>query len=185
MFIFFTIEFKMPFIRDHGIDFLEFRLWIGIWIFIFLLVFVTFNLSFLVKYITRFTEDCFASLIALIFIYDAIHQILKIGRNYPVNYQPHITLDYTCLCNLTRTVHNEITKNNTMIRSYLLNDMNLNKTSQTKCIEQGGSIYGSGCSTPVYYADIFFFSLILFSFTFFICMALQEFRHSAFFPTKV
>jgi len=52
-------------------------------------------------------------------------------------------------------------------------------------MQAGGFVIGSGCSTPVYHADIFFFSVLLFLFTFFICMALQEFRHSSFFPTKV
>jgi hypothetical protein len=37
-------------------------------------ILLVFNLSFLVKYITRFTEDCFASLVAAIFIYDAIRE---------------------------------------------------------------------------------------------------------------
>jgi hypothetical protein len=63
--------------------------------------------------------------------------------------------------------------------------MNLNKTSQLVCTKAGGFVTGSGCSTQVYHADIFFFSVLLFVFTFFICMALKEFRHSAFFPSKV
>jgi hypothetical protein len=68
---------------------------------------------------------------------------------------------------------------------YLFNGTNLNKTSQIACMQAGGFVIGSGCSTPVYHADIFFFSVLLFVFTFFICMALQNFRRSAFFPSKV
>jgi hypothetical protein len=79
----------------------------------------------------------------------------------------------------------KIKLNNTNIMEYLLAGTDINKTSQSECLKQGGEVIGSGCSTPVYHPDIFFYSLILFIFTFFICMVLQEFRHSAFFPTKV
>lgn len=57
---------------------MEFRLWIGVWIFLFLFIIVAFNLSFLVKYITRFTEDCFATLVAIVFIFDAVKSVLKL-----------------------------------------------------------------------------------------------------------
>ncbi len=166
-------------------NFLEFRLWIGIWVFCLLFIFVTFNLSFLVKYITRFTEDCFASLVALIFIYDAIREILKIRQLYPVNYRPNTLLDYSCSCLFTDIEQNETDLNDTYLVDYLFHGINLNESSQLACTKAGGFITGSGCLTPVYHADIFFFSVLLFVFTFFICMALKEFRHSAFFPSKV
>ncbi|CAF2809048.1 unnamed protein product [Rotaria sp. Silwood2] len=171
--------------KDYRVNFLEFRLWIGIWIFLLLLIFVTFNLSFLVKYITRFTEDCFASLVALIFIYDAIREVSKIRKLYPVNYRPNVLLDYSCSCLFTDIGYNETTINDTNIVDYLFHGTNLNKTSQSACMKAGGFVVGSGCSTPVYHSDIFFFSVLLFVFTFFICMALQEFRSSTFLPTKI
>jgi len=154
-------------------------------VFFLLLILVTFNLSFLVKYITRFTEDCFASLVALIFIYDAIREILKIRQRYPVNYRPNVLLDYSCSCVFTDLDENETEINDTSIVDYLFHGENLNKTSQLACVKAGGVVAGSGCLTPVYHADIFFFSVLLFVFTFFICMALKEFRHSSFFPSKV
>jgi hypothetical protein len=43
----------------NEVDFMEFRLWVGLWTSLFLLLIVMFNLSFLVKYITRFTEGYF------------------------------------------------------------------------------------------------------------------------------
>jgi hypothetical protein len=175
----------LSFFRDYRVDYLEFRLWIGIWVFVLLLIFVTFNLSFLVKYITRFTEDCFASLVALIFIYDAIREILKIRQLYPVNYRPKILLDYSCECSFTDIGKNETTIKDKNMVDYLFIGTNLNETSQAACKEAGGFVIGSGCSTTVYHADIFFFSVLIFVFTFFICMALKEFRHSPFFPSKV
>lgn len=44
----------------------------------FIILLVMFNLSFLVKYITRFTEDSFAALVAIIFIIDAIKSTYKL-----------------------------------------------------------------------------------------------------------
>ena len=61
---------------------MEFRLWIGLWIGFFLLIFVAFNLSFLVKYITRFTEDSFASLVAIIFIIDSFKYTNNLDQCY-------------------------------------------------------------------------------------------------------
>lgn len=170
--------------RDYEVDFLEFRLWIGVWVFVLLIIFVTFNLSFLVKFITRFTEDCFASLVALIFIYDAIREILGLRLKYPVNYGSNNTLDYSCSCLFNRSFNQALLDDTNTVNT-LINGQTLNKTLQTLCTTYGGSIIGTGCNTPVYQPDIFFFSVLLFIFTFFICMGLQEFRHSAFFPTKV
>ncbi|CAF0778311.1 unnamed protein product [Rotaria sordida] len=171
--------------KDYRVNYLEFRLWIGVWIFILLIIFVIFNLSFLVKYITRFTEDCFASLVALIFIYDAIREILKIRKLYPVNYRPHVLLDYSCSCLFTDITYNQTTLNDTTIVDYLFHGTNLNRTLQIACTKAGGFVMGSGCSTPVYHADIFFYSVLLFVFTFLICMVLTEFRNSAFLPSKI
>lgn len=50
-------------------DYMSFRLWIGIWITIILVILVAIDASALVCYITRFTEENFATLIAFIFIY--------------------------------------------------------------------------------------------------------------------
>ena len=58
--------------------FLSFRFWIGAWVTIILLIIVAFDLSFLVRYITRFTEESFAVLISVIFIYEAFTKTLEV-----------------------------------------------------------------------------------------------------------
>lgn len=55
--------------RKQELDYLGLRLWIGIWIGVILLVLVAVDASAFVCYITRFTEENFALLIATIFIY--------------------------------------------------------------------------------------------------------------------
>ena len=66
---------------EYNLDFLEFRLWIGLWTAFILFVFVVFNLSFLVKFITRFTEDCFATLVAIVFIIDSLKSTLSLKNS--------------------------------------------------------------------------------------------------------
>jgi len=58
--------------------FMSFRFWIGTWITIILLVIVAFDLSFLVRYITRFTEESFAVLISIIFVYEACSKTIEV-----------------------------------------------------------------------------------------------------------
>ena len=48
---------------------MSFRLWIGMWVVAILIILVAIDASAFVCYITRFTEENFATLIAFIFIY--------------------------------------------------------------------------------------------------------------------
>ncbi len=54
--------------RGHDLNYLEFRLWIGLWVGVILIILVALDASAFVCYITRFTEENFATLIALIFM---------------------------------------------------------------------------------------------------------------------
>lgn len=54
-------------------DYMTFRFWIGTWIAIILLILTAIDASAAVCYITRFTEENFACLIAFIFIYKVIN----------------------------------------------------------------------------------------------------------------
>jgi len=68
------------------------------WLSLFLLLMVAFDLSALVRYITRFTEESFAILIALIFIFEAFKKLIHILDDDPVNLNPLVPLDYNCTC---------------------------------------------------------------------------------------
>ena len=59
---------------------------------------VMFDLSALVRYITRFTEESFAMLIALIFIYEAFKKLIHILDHYPVNLDWENDPDFACWC---------------------------------------------------------------------------------------
>ncbi|XP_037657537.1 anion exchange protein 4 isoform X10 [Choloepus didactylus] len=89
------------FCRDHNLDYLPFRLWVGIWVATFCLVLVATEASVLVRYFTRFTEEGFCALISLIFIYDAMGKMLSLAHAYPIQ-RPASALArtpaYGCLC---------------------------------------------------------------------------------------
>lgn len=59
------------FCTEHGWSFLVARFWLMFWGAVILLTLVALDASFLVAYITRFTEETFAVLIALVFIVES------------------------------------------------------------------------------------------------------------------
>jgi len=66
-------------------QFLNWRTWVGIWTFVISLVVAGFQGSTLVKYFSRFIKDIFASLISLVFIYEAINKLSKIFSKHPLH----------------------------------------------------------------------------------------------------
>ncbi|XP_059157993.1 electroneutral sodium bicarbonate exchanger 1-like isoform X2 [Physella acuta] len=86
------------FCKEQELDFLPFRAWIGLWTAFLLMLIVAFDLSALVRYITRFTEESFASLIAVIFIVEAFTKLIEVLKDAPVNFDPDAILNYTCTC---------------------------------------------------------------------------------------
>ncbi|XP_013368356.1 PREDICTED: anion exchange protein 4 isoform X4 [Chinchilla lanigera] len=84
------------FSRDHNLDYLPFRLWVGIWVATFCLVLVATEASVLVRYFTRFTEEGFCALISLIFIYDALGKMVNLTHAYPI--QRPGSPGYGCFC---------------------------------------------------------------------------------------
>lgn len=71
--------------RGFGWNYLSFRLWIGLWIGLVLVLLVATDASAFVCYITRFTEENFATLIAFIFIQKAFVKVAHIGDEFPIH----------------------------------------------------------------------------------------------------
>lgn len=78
-------------IRDYNLSYLSLRACIGLWTALLCLLLVATDASSLVCYITRFTEEAFAALICLIFIYEALEKLFHLGEVYPFN--THSDLD--------------------------------------------------------------------------------------------
>lgn len=56
------------------------RVWIGFWLVFLALLMVALEGSFLVRFVSRFTQEIFAFLISLIFIYETFYKLIKVGR---------------------------------------------------------------------------------------------------------
>ena len=78
VYVFEKILFEMC--EDQNWDYLSLRLWIGIWVGVMLLLLVMFDASAYVCYITRFTEELFATLVAFIFIMSAFKNTFSISK---------------------------------------------------------------------------------------------------------
>lgn len=56
------------------------RVWIGFWLVLLALLMVALEGSFLVRFVSRFTQEIFAFLISLIFIYETFYKLVKVGE---------------------------------------------------------------------------------------------------------
>ncbi|KAM6148339.1 anion exchange protein 4 [Erethizon dorsatum] len=174
------------FSRDHSLDYLPFRLWVGIWVATFCLVLVATEASVLVRYFTRFTEEGFCALISLIFIYDALGKMVNLTHAYPI--QRPGSPGYGCFCQYPGPQGNESQwattkpKNRDDILSMDLGLVNASLLPPFECTQQGGQPRGPGCHTV---PDIAFFSLLLFLTSFFFATAFKHVKTSRFFPSMV
>ena len=72
------------------IPFLPTYCWVGLWTAVVLIILAVTNASFLMRYFTRFTDEIFAALISLIFIFEAIKALVHIFADLDVK-QHHDT----------------------------------------------------------------------------------------------
>ncbi|KAI5639659.1 HCO3- transporter family domain-containing protein [Phthorimaea operculella] len=128
--------------------------------------------SALVCYITRFTEENFACLIAFIFIYKAVENVISIGKKFPLKTRPDEVLNYECYCLPSNY-------------SRVPDQFNWTAVDKESCQFFNGTLAGGGCDTKVYVPDVFLMSIILFLGTFIISVILKDFKNSLFFPSKV
>ncbi|XP_005992276.1 band 3 anion transport protein [Latimeria chalumnae] len=72
------------FCGSNKLEYIVGRVWIGFWLILIAFVIVAFEGSFLVRYISRFTQEIFAFLISLIFIYETFAKLFKIFQAHPL-----------------------------------------------------------------------------------------------------
>ncbi|KAG7469892.1 hypothetical protein MATL_G00133590 [Megalops atlanticus] len=183
--VFEKILFK--FCKDYGLSYLSLRTSIGLWTAFLCLVLVATDASSLVCYITRFTEEAFAALICIIFIYEALEKLFQLGENFPINMDNELDnlTFYTCQCSppanattetLRRWNHTGFTPD-----SIPWSDLNV-----TMCRKLHGEFVGPACADHgPYIPDVLFWSVILFFTTFFLSSFLKQFKTKRYFPTKV
>nr|XP_034986024.1 anion exchange protein 2 isoform X2 [Zootoca vivipara] len=143
------------FCTSQGLDYLVGRVWIGFWLILIVLVMVAFEGSFLVRYVSRFTQEIFAFLISLIFIYETFFKLIKIFQEHPLNgcTKANGTVDISLEGNTTLVLGN-----GTSVRS-------------------AAKVTGQPNTALL--------SLVLMAGTFFIAFFLRKFKNSRFFPGRV
>uniref|UniRef100_A0A8C4RZY1 Anion exchange protein n=1 Tax=Erpetoichthys calabaricus TaxID=27687 RepID=A0A8C4RZY1_ERPCA len=72
-------------IYNNDMEYLTGRVWIGFWLILIVLIMVAFEGSFLVRFVSRFTQEIFAFLISIIFIYETFSKLIKIFQKHPLN----------------------------------------------------------------------------------------------------
>ncbi|XP_057683144.1 sodium bicarbonate cotransporter 3-like isoform X9 [Corythoichthys intestinalis] len=183
--VFEKILFK--FCADYSLSYLSLRTSIGLWTAFLCIVLVATDASSLVCYITRFTEEAFAALICIIFIYEALEKLFHLGEHYPVN--SHNMLDnltsYSCQCAQPANVSAELLQkwNQT---GYSPDSIPWSSLNVSMCKTLHGEFVGTACSNHgPYIPDVLFWSIILFFTTFFLSAFLKQFKTERYFPTKV
>ncbi|MDG1891180.1 MAG: sodium bicarbonate transporter family protein [Verrucomicrobiota bacterium] len=78
--------------ESMGIPFLPTYAWVGVWSGLFLIICAVTDLSYLMKYFTRFTDEIFAALVAVIFIVEAIKDVVH-PFTHPAEGQDQISHD--------------------------------------------------------------------------------------------
>ncbi|KAK2520050.1 hypothetical protein Q9966_013658 [Columba livia] len=180
--------------RGNGIDYMEFRLWIGLHSALQCLILVATDASFIIKYITRFTEEGFSTLISFIFIYDAIKKMIGAFKYYPINsdFKPDYVTMYKCECIAPDPANATLfdasapvapnTTNVSLYNTINLTALDWTQLSKKECLKYGGSLVGKSCK---FVPDLALMSFILFFGTYSMTLTLKKFKFSRYFPTKV
>ncbi|XP_069809811.1 band 3 anion transport protein isoform X1 [Dendropsophus ebraccatus] len=79
------------FCESQGIEYIVARVWIGFWMILIVIIVVACDGSFLVRFISRFTQEIFAFLISLIFIYETFANLAKIFVAHPLRAHYNVT----------------------------------------------------------------------------------------------
>ncbi|XP_017575175.1 electroneutral sodium bicarbonate exchanger 1 [Pygocentrus nattereri] len=183
--VFEKILFK--FCKDYDLSYLSLRTCIGLWTAFLCLILVATDASSLVCYITRFTEEAFAALICLIFIYEALEKLVHLGELYPIN--KHSDLDKLTLT-YCKCVEPDNPSNKTLImwseRNITASAVPWSNLTVKECLDFHGHFVGTACGHHgPYTPDVLFWSSILFFSTFFLSTFLKQFKTSRYFPTRV
>uniref|UniRef100_A0AAQ5XCJ4 Anion exchange protein n=1 Tax=Amphiprion ocellaris TaxID=80972 RepID=A0AAQ5XCJ4_AMPOC len=180
------------FSKNNSIDYMELRLWIGIHSCLQCFVLVATDASYIIKYMTRFTEEGFSSLISFIFISDAIKKMVGSFKYYPINtdFKPDYVTTYKCECLapdpseftpwLRETEGNLISV--TDLPHLNVTALDWSQLSKKECLKYGGSLVGKSCK---FVPDLALMSFILFFGTYSMTVSLKKFKFSRYFPTKL
>ncbi|XP_067391807.1 anion exchange protein 2 isoform X2 [Emydura macquarii macquarii] len=149
-------EAFFTFCTTNGLEYLVGRVWIGFWLILLVLVMVAFEGSILVRFVSRFTQEIFAFLISLIFIYETFSKLAKIFQEHPL---------HGCAgANGTDAVEPDAGNGSTAL---------------------GNGTWGRAGPAVTGQPNTALLSLVLMAGTFFIAFFLRKFKNSRFFPGRI
>nr|XP_026248905.1 sodium-driven chloride bicarbonate exchanger isoform X16 [Urocitellus parryii] len=183
--VFEKILFK--FCKEYGLSYLSLRASIGLWTATLCIILVATDASSLVCYITRFTEEAFASLICIIFIYEALEKLFELSEAYPINMHNDLELltQYACNCVEPHNPSNDTLKE-WRESNISASDIIWENLTVSECKSLHGEYAGRACGHDhPYVPDVLFWSVILFFSTVTMSATLKQFKTSRYFPTKV
>ncbi|KAM6142204.1 anion exchange protein 2 [Phoenicopterus ruber ruber] len=149
-------EAFFTFCTSNELEYLVGRVWIGFWLILIVLVMVAFEGSFLVRFVSRFTQEIFAFLISLIFIYETFSKLAKIFQEHPL---------HGCLRANGTGTEAEAWRN----------------TSTAQANDTASRAPAKVTGQP----NTALLSLVLMAGTFFIAFFLRKFKNSRFFPGRI
>uniref|UniRef100_A0A8C4HZL0 Anion exchange protein n=1 Tax=Dicentrarchus labrax TaxID=13489 RepID=A0A8C4HZL0_DICLA len=176
------------FSKNNDIDYMELRLWIGIHSCLQCFILVATDASYIIKYMTRFTEEGFSSLISFIFISDAIKKMVGSFKYYPIDtdFKPDYVTTYKCEClapdPMAAMIFNGLVPMPDNSSSLNVTALDWSQLSKKECVKYGGSLVGKSCK---YVPDLALMSFILFFGTYSMTVSLKKFKFSRYFPTKL
>lgn len=177
----------LQFCTSHKLDYLVGRVWIGLWLVLIVLVMVALEGSFLVRFVSRFTQEIFAFLISLIFIYETFYKLIKVlwgaGRTSPPRRRGCSHHGKRELLSLPpgqifqeHPLHNCVRGNGTAAG---LGD------EDPPLVVLGNETASRAASQVTGQPNTALLSLVLMAGTFFIAFFLRKFKNSRFFPGRV
>ncbi|XP_007541874.1 sodium bicarbonate cotransporter 3-like isoform X2 [Poecilia formosa] len=175
------------FCENHDLSYLSLRTSIGLWTAFLCVLLVATDASSLVCYITRFTEEAFAALICIIFIYEALAKLVDMRKKFPVNLHNQLNnlTFYTCRCSAPSNASADV-QQIWSSRNLTAGSIEWEQLNVTACQDLKGQFIGTACSDKgPFVPDVLFWSVILFFATFFLSSFLKQFKTKRYFPTKV
>ncbi|XP_010855664.1 PREDICTED: anion exchange protein 2 [Bison bison bison] len=151
------------FCSSNNLEYLVGRVWIGLWLVLLALLMVALEGSFLVRFVSRFTQEIFAFLISLIFIYETFYKLVKIFQEHPLHG-----------CSVSNSSEAGSGENATWPGA-----------GATLGPRNESSARPPGQGRPRGQPNTALLSLVLMAGTFFIAFFLRKFKNSRFFPGRV
>lgn len=172
-----------------GIKYLSFRFWVHVWTAFIIFIMCITDASSLVSYITRFTEESFATLIAVIFIYEAILKLWKIRVQLEVINYSRDAMEGTCYCVpptgkplVTFEKAGEFIEKQGLSIAHNASYVDYTAAGLDNCRFIGGVFDGTTCY-PLY--DKLLMSILLSLGTFALAITFKRMRNSCYFPSRV